>query len=777
MRIIFALIFLAFSVSFSFAQTLPVDAFDLESFAATATRAEEVIAKGEASVDALDALRGQLSDFRSGALREQKSHEDRIATITERLAALGAPPPDGEAEAQDVATLRSDLHAALNDAKAPSVAAEEAYRRANGLIREIDLQVRARSADELLHLGPSPLNLIYWWQTAKVLASYASLISQEVVGNWQKDSRKVARLDTLPVIAFMMGIGLLLMLRARRWARQALGVVSKNASLRMSALYSFVTSLAQLILPIVGLMLLVGAVDLLDFFDLRGAFLLEACGVAGFALYFASWLSRSLLQPNGRQQAYLQVDESHQRILRQTITVLALAFALDALVDAVNSAHDLPEEVLSVMRFPLLVLGGWSLIRLGKEIAKLAGTSGGTIDTNPFLTRIGILIGRFSMAAGVLGPILAAIGYGQAGSRLVFAAALSLVLIATFYIFFRLIGMLTGHANQTVFAVGAEPEEKRYGALFQVTLGFAFICLAIPVLALIWGARVSELQEVWLYLQEGISFGDTRVSITDFLKFVLIFSLGYTITRLAQSALRSVVLPNTKLDTGGQNAITTGIGYLGIFLAALAAITATGLDLSSVAIVAGALSVGIGFGLQTIVSNFVSGIILLIERPIKEGDWIDVGAYSGTVKKISVRSTMIQTFDRATLIIPNADLIAGTVTNYTHKSLTGRVKVPVGVSYDSDPREVETILREIAEAHPMVLRDPAPSVVFMGFGADSLNFEIRAILRDVNWMLSARSDMNFEIMRRFDKAKIEIPFAQRDINIKNMDTLAQMLKK
>ena len=750
---------------------------DFASWDKTASRAEATIEKAEASSAALEELRATLADFRAQALDVQNQNQARIDTLKSQLDALGPAPAEGVKEADEVARRRTELNQQLAKTMAPVLAAQEAYRRANGMIGEIDKIIRDRLADQLLTLGVSPLNPVYWPEAIKAVADLIEAIGDEVTTALNSDTQKVQTQQNLPVSLLLVVLGLVLLTRARRWMLKAFGLMPQAHSTSVSDIRAILISTTQVIVPMLGIAALVQGLNLTHLVGIKGGMVLSALPPMGIAFFGGRWLARTLFTTSdGTPLFFTTLTEADNRAGRRYAGLLGLVMALAILLHRLDQGDTFTQSAVVVLSFPVVLVAGLLLLRMG-ALMDPGKLSPGQPD-NPLQRRIIQLIARIAIVLGLVAPVLAAIGYYTASTSFVFPAILTLAVFGVGLILFRLLADLSDSLLSSALQRQGEndDEENKTLSLVPVALGFFLFAAAIPLLALIWGARVSDLQEVWNYVNDGFSIGDSRITIRNLLLFVLVFSIGYTLTRLLQSALRTSVMPRTSLDAGGRNAILTGTGYVGIFLAAVAAISTAGIDLSNLAIVAGALSVGIGFGLQAVVSNFVSGIILLVERPIKEGDWVEVGPHSGYIRKISVRATEIDTFDRATVIVPNADFISGSVTNWTHSNMNGRVKVPIGVAYGSDPRVVEKILLDIANAHHMVDHRTKPNVVFIGFGADSMDFEIRAILKDVNWVLSVKSDMNFAIVERFAEAGIEIPFSQRDIHLKNLPELGKALQ-
>lgn len=729
----------------------------------TAERAELVIDVDRASSASLEVLRQEIAGYRETFSSARDENTDRIATLNSQLSALGPPPADGEIEDNDLAKLRSSLNDQLNALRVPRVVSEEAHNRANGLISEIDRIIRKRQTKALMQRGPSPLNPEHWPEAMREVSAAITALWNETLLQVRSDTTREGLQDRFPLILGLIIVGGMLVLRGRIWASRV-GAYMRQFGIRDTGVWSFLVSLVQVFLPLVGVVLLVAAISVSGVLGTRGALLLESVPAWAAILLAFNWLGQQVLAtPN--EKALVPMQTTRRSELRLLVVLVAVMLVLRDMIVHVDQVENLSEITRSVVAFPIILTTALLLFRLqriGLKRVEDAAQSGETVIMDG-ANRIVRGVRRAAYILAVLAPALAAFGYIQAAEAIIYPVAITLFVMSTVLVLQRFIG--------SVYALITGNPDAAGESLFLVLVGFALALLSLPLLALIWGARVADLTELWSKFLDGFQFGDTRISPSSFLLFALVFAAGYAATRLVQSSLRTSLLPKTSLDPGGQNAIVSGVGYLGIFLAAVVAVSWAGLDLSSLAIVAGALSVGIGFGLQTIVSNFVSGIILLVERPISKGDWIEVGGMMGYVRDISVRSTRIETFDRTDVIVPNSDLITGTVTNYTRGNTTGRVIVPVGVAYGNDPRRIQAILLEIAKAHPMVLLNPPPSVVFQGFGADSLDFEIRAILRDVNWVLSVRSDMNFEISRRFAEEDIEIPFAQRDIWIRNPEAL------
>lgn len=732
---------------------------DYAAWERMAARAEAALAAGDqAGATTLERLRAQLVDWREALLGAENANAARIETLRQQIAALGPAPEAGVTEPEEIAKRRVELSDQLVRLQAPGLAAEEAYRRADGLIAEIDRVMRERQADALLKLWPSPVNPANWGEGLAALSTIASTLVSETLRRVEDEGTRHALANRAPLILAYLIAGLAILWRGRRWLAWGFARMRGPAGARAMRVWDFLASLGAVAVPVLGLMALSAALTQSGLFGPAGLVLLGDLGRLGFVAVAAIWLGeRAFPETGGGLGLRLGKDDLAQ--LRRLTMLLGLTMLAARLRRELNDQMELSDAANSLLNFPIALVGGLLLWRVGQVLGHIRPqvTPAGDVD---FSDRVVAILGRAAIVIGVVAPILSAVGYNVASLSLIFPAARSLALI--------ILLVLAQQVLADVVALVARRDGEADG-LVPVLIGFALTLAALPVFALIWGARVSDLTELWMRFQGGFQLGQTRISPTDFLIFAVIFGLGFGLTRLVQGALKTSLLPRTSLDQGGQTAIVSGLGYVGIFLSALVAIDSTGIDLSGLAIVAGALSVGIGFGLQTIVSNFVSGVILLIERPVSEGDWIEVGPVQGVVKAISVRSTRIQTFDRSDVIVPNSDLITGRVTNWTRFNQTGRVIVPVTVALPVDARKVETILREIAEAQPLVLLSPPPVVALMGFGPEVLNFEIRVILRDVNFQVDVRSEINHAVTARFAAEGIAFSAAHRDFLTKQAD--------
>ncbi|QLG88407.1 mechanosensitive ion channel [Chitinibacter bivalviorum] len=265
-----------------------------------------------------------------------------------------------------------------------------------------------------------------------------------------------------------------------------------------------------------------------------------------------------------------------------------------------------------------------------------------------------------------------------------------------------------------------------------------------------------------------LAFGSISITVGGIALFFVSVYLSFWLAQTLRSILSEDVLPHMTLPRGVANSVSTMSYYFLLMLGLMVALSAAGFQLTQLAMVLGALSVGIGFGLQTVVNNFVSGLILMVERPIQPGDTVELSGTTGSIRDIGMRTTTLSTFDGADVVVPNGMLLSEKLINWTLNNQRRRIEIPIGVSYDCDPRSVQAILLEVARKTPGVSLEPAPAAVFMGFGESSLDFSVRAWTDHFDQWLMIRSEMALEIHAALKAANIEIPYPQRDIHIRTV---------
>jgi len=764
-RVLFAFVLFAFSTTLGFAQDQSV----ADPQEKLLQRAEQALKTRAASANALSVLREDLDNLREQMfdIVDAGSIEARVLEV--QISAMGPPTDGGATESQSDAQRRESLEQQLKQASQPVIEAQSRLNHVELLIHELDQLIRAKDRQKLFQKFPS----ILWPSTIAggmdAIRKYGAGAVSEILQTSQSKEAKETKSARIVVAAFLAALGLFLIFFMRSRVGHFFDKKFEHNVGSVQVLWAFLSSISRLVVPAIGIIAIAGISPVLGLksstADFAGQFVLQIL----FLLVFASWLGHTIFSPFAPSRRLIRLDDEKALTGLRLCQALGVVEGIEQFSETLGAVSQHSPETVSLIATPIIVVVAVLLWRLADllKASKLEGAlehqQASTQLNSGFSGFYSIIIFILRAVSLVSVPIVL-VGYVYLARQISDAMVMT---AAHLGVALFLYSALTAGIRALINKSGIEEPENSL-PLMPFFVGLSIVMMLLPIFAITWGARPSDVWEVWRLLSIGVDVGGIRVSLSVVLSLIFAFAIGMVITRWMQRGLRETVLPRTKMDPGAQNALITGLGYIGMTLSALIAVSVAGLNLSNLAVVAGALSVGIGFGLQTIVSNFVSGIILLVERPIAEGDWIEVSGHSGIVKKIAVRSTQIATFDKHDVIVPNQDLIGGAVKNMTLSSRMGRLVIPVGVAYGSDLEKTKEILENAATEQDSLVKYPAPSVLFRGLGDSSLDFELRCYLRDVDTMLSTQSDLLFRIYVDLSKAGIEIPFPQRDVNLRDL---------
>lgn len=678
-----------------------------------------------------------------------------------RLDQLG-PKPEASAPAESVEIARdrearakayADADETLKLAKASLLQAEQLQSSIGDKRREI-------FAKELFAAGPSVANPEVWGN-AIATAPEDLRASGHIFGGWLEGVSDAFSGTRGAVVGFaLMGAILLYLARARYLPRFKARFSNTQDTGSLHCLY---IALAHVVAgaapPVLASWLIYKALDTTGLLPPRIQPVIWAV-VVGLAFFaFVQALADALFAPSSPQRRLVKVMDTTARsvvwIASSLAAVMSVGKVFEAWLQAIAAGLSVSIIVnaLFAILFALAMIAGLYGIRDDDEVEQEA-------CLGPYVPVDGASLGPVRILGWVIGfGIVAATLSGY----VVFAAFLAEqvlwigIVACLFLLAFQFIDLgiprLFGGKGRFALTLkaGMGLRAATLDKISVIVVGVLKLLLIAVTLLLVlapWGLESSDFLVSLRAAFFGFQVGGVTVSLSTIVVGAIVFAIGIGATRAMQRWLENQFLPTTTLDLGLRNSITTAAGYVGYIAAAAITVSAVGLSLERLTLVASALSVGIGFGLQSVVSNFVSGLILLWERPIRVGDQVLVGDIEGIVKRINVRSTEIATFDRATVIVPNSNLISGVVRNRVRNDRTGRVLIALTVPRSLEAGQVRSMLSEVAANHGDVMQKPPPAVLFKKLGTTTMDFELVCVVGDVELTGRVNSDLNFAIHKR-----------------------------
>lgn len=716
---------------------------------------EQQLQQPELSEDQLVAMRRSLLGLQQQAQEVIEEQTQQLKSTQARLSELVGPAASSpSSETSDVATERKNLEQSSSEIEARVKLARLLVVESEQLADSVAARQRERFSDQLFERTDSLLSGVFW---------------SDLRASWQRDWARLAQLSTpfrQPLPAHMAwGMVLAMALVAAALAlRRTLGRLMERTVTQHApqgrvrrSLYALGRSLLAMLVPgavAYGLLVVAREAALGPRWQ---ALLGDAFGAVCFSAYIVG-LGRALLQPRHPSWRLLSLPDHVALGLRRYPLLLGVAVFISWLLQRLTALvqSGLPTAVaidalLTLALGALLVRAVSRAERLRQQT--LAQPPIGAPQRPGWLSGLIVVIWLLL----VLSLVAILIGYVALGGFVVRQAVWIMVLAGTAYLLCAVVDDLamawqaqpaSPHRAVSTDAAPAEPTSHRAQVAVVVsgTLRLLVVLLVLALLLAPFGQGPQELLGHTSRLGAGIALGSLELRPASVLQALLVFAFALAASRMLQRWLAQRFLPTTSLDAGMRSSLVTLLGFVGLVVAVALGLSAVGLALDKVAWIASALTVGVGFGMQAIVSNFVSGLILLAERPVKVGDWVALSGVEGDIQRINVRATEIRTGDRATVIVPNSEFITKVVRNVTHDNALGLVQLKLPLPLDTDADRVRTVLLRAFEAHAEVLQEPPPKVLLDGVEGDKLVFNATGFVSSPRKTAAIRSALLFEVL-------------------------------
>lgn len=730
-------------------------------------RVQNAIAQTDVADDQLATQRSIIEKIRLDSLAQAGALNAPLKDFTQQLNQLGPIPTKDQGETTAIAAQRQTLNNAVARLSAAQKQFELLGIEAEQTTGKISALQRTQFLQRVFKPDKSIFNPQLWIDTATGVAILAARLSSLVSGWWESQSPVVQWSGLALLPAFFLNLAIFY----RFFRRMMNGWLDIAAS--SGTAYSPLRRLGRVIgsLIIIAIILIITNFILATSVSLAGLstprfdLLVAAFAGAVLPVIFQTSVAYLICAPGNPERRLVAIDEAAARIVPIFVALCSIVQNVSSQISFLSDQLLLPLSLVAgqsaLASTALIILVGLLLLILKQQSHSVPNN----VPEPHYLT-------WFVQVRFLQWLLLIVAVFGLVFGYLALAYFIASKILDTFLV---IILMVLVYHLVDAFVEALQDKDEPIGKRIRAFSGFSeggigrlalalrtlsdvlVVILGIPWLFAIWTLTWISFKSLISSAVVGIRFGNFYISPINIIGLIGLFVVGVLVTKFITSWLDRRVLTQTKLNKGVQNSVKTGANYFGYILAAALALSAGGFDFSSFTIIAGALGVGIGFGLQSIVNNFVSGLILLAERPVRVGDWVVVAAGEGIVKKINVRSTEIETFDNCTIIVPNSLLITEAVRNWTHRDTLGRFLVTVGVKHGTDADRVTQVLKEVASTNSKVLRYPPLQVQLARFSPTTMDFEIRGHVADVFEAPQVASDIRLAITKKFAEVKIVIP--------------------